>query len=191
MNGPSPTRCGHRSSGRGDAVAVDSTARCSARCSPSSNTSYGLVVRSAEDLDALSDDDVARNSEGTDLDVQSLHAVDYHVVGLESRQARRIAARQAKLWARQWVIVKSRELADVDTPCGRRCPIERLRSRETPSSCTGDSASTTPFWLKMIRGVVRAVVDWEMSTLGDPLTDIVRADVRLPPARRLDTVLGF
>ena len=45
-------------------VAVDRDGVVLGRRSPSSEYVDGLVVRSAEDLDALSDDDVARNTGG-------------------------------------------------------------------------------------------------------------------------------
>ncbi len=63
----------------------------------------GRVVRTAEDLAAYSDDDVAANLDGLVRTLADLHAVDYQAVGLgEFGRPAGFAARQVKLWARQW-----------------------------------------------------------------------------------------
>ena len=48
-----------------------------------------------------------------------------------------------------------------------RCP-----SRDRPRSCTATTGSTTRCWPPTTRRRIVAVLDWEMSTLGDPLADV-------------------
>ena len=148
----------------------------------------GLVVRSAADLDALSDDDVARNCAALVSTLASLHAVDYASVGLESfGRPEGFAGRQVKLWARQWGHVKTRDLPDLDTLVDRLS--ERVPAQSRNTIVHGDFRVDNTILAKDDPGTVRAVVDWEMSTLGDPLTDIALMCVYRTPV--FDTVLGF
>lgn len=95
----------------------------------------------------------------------SLHAVDYASVGLESfGRPEGFAGRQVKLWARQWGHVKTRDLP-ISTPWWPRC-----RSGCPPKSRNtivhGDFRVDNTILAKGDPGTtVRAVVDWEMSTL--------------------------
>ena len=148
----------------------------------------GLVVRSAQDLAALSDDDVARNCEALVSTLASLHAVDYASVGLESfGRPEGFAGRQVKLWARQWGHVKTRDLPDLDTLVAALS--ERVPAESRNTIVHGDFRVDNTILAKGDPGTVRAVVDWEMSTLGDPLTDIALMCVYRTPV--FDTVLGF
>ena len=148
----------------------------------------GLVVRSGEDLDALSDEDVTRNCDALISTLISLHAVDYASVGLESfGRPEGFAGRQVKLWARQWGHVKTRELADVDRLVAALS--ERVPAQSRHAIVHGDFRVDNTILAKGDPGVVRAVVDWEMSTLGDPITDIALMCVYRTPV--FDSVLGF
>ncbi|MDL9935189.1 phosphotransferase family protein [Gordonia sp. ABSL1-1] len=148
----------------------------------------GTVIRTADDLAALSDDGVERNVDALVRTLADLHAVDFRAVGLgEFGRPAGFAARQVKLWARQWGHVKTRELPDVDklvSELSERVPAE---SRE--SVVHGDYRVDNTIIAADDPGRITAVVDWEMSTLGDPLTDVALMCVYRAPV--FDTVLGF
>ncbi|GAB18827.1 putative phosphotransferase, partial [Gordonia effusa NBRC 100432] len=79
----------------------------------------GQVIRTREEVDAFDDAAVEANVGALVDTLAALHAVDYNAVGLgEFGRPDGFAARQVKLWARQWGIVKTRELADIDRLIG-------------------------------------------------------------------------
>ncbi|MGW6032670.1 phosphotransferase family protein [Gordonia terrae] len=148
----------------------------------------GRVVRTADDLDAYSDDEVARNLDALVQTLADLHAVDYREVGLgEFGRPAGFAARQVKLWARQWGHVKTRELPDVERLVDAL--TDRVPEQARESVVHGDFRIDNTIVDAEDPSRIAAVVDWEMSTLGDPLTDVA-----LMCAYRIgafDQVLGF
>ena len=81
--------------------------------------------------------------------------------------------RQVRRWGSQWDLVKRD-----DDPCdarrqdaARQAGRRRFRRRVGPRSCTATTASTTRSSTPTTRRRCVAVLDWEMSTLGDPLSD--------------------
>ncbi|WP_207836175.1 phosphotransferase family protein [Williamsia soli] len=148
----------------------------------------GLVVRSADELEALSDDDVDRNLDGLVQALADLHAVDYQAVGLgEFGRPDGFVARQVKLWARQWEHVKTQELDDVATL--HAALSESIPARSENSIVHGDFRVDNTILAADDPGVVKAVVDWEMSTLGDPLTDVALMCTYREPI--FDEILGM
>ncbi|MGW9265635.1 phosphotransferase family protein [Gordonia terrae] len=148
----------------------------------------GRVVRTADDLDAYADDEVARNLDALVQTLADLHAVDYREVGLgEFGRPAGFAARQVKLWARQWGHVKTRELPDVERLVDAL--TDRVPEQARESVVHGDFRIDNTIVDADDPSRIAAVVDWEMSTLGDPLTDVA-----LMCAYRIgafDQVLGF
>lgn len=148
----------------------------------------GLVVRSADDLEALSGDDIERNVDGLIQALADLHAVDYQAVGLgEFGRPEGFVARQVKTWARQWEHVKTRELDDVATL--HAALSEAIPAQTSNSIVHGDFRVDNTILDSTDPGKVKAVVDWEMSTLGDPLTDVALMCVYRAPV--FDAVLGM
>lgn len=148
----------------------------------------GTVVRTAAELDALTDAEVQANFDGLVDVLAKLHAVDYREVGLgEFGRPAGFAGRQVKLWARQWGHVKTRELADVDRLVAALS--ERVPEQAGEVIVHGDYRVDNTILAKNDPGTVAAVVDWEMSTLGDPLTDVALMCIYRAPA--FDTVVGF
>ncbi|WP_439030587.1 phosphotransferase family protein [Gordonia terrae] len=148
----------------------------------------GRVVRTAADLDAFSDDEVAQNLDALVRTLADLHAVDHHAVGLgEFGRPAGFAARQVKLWARQWGHVKTRELPDVDRLVDALAARVPEQARE--SVVHGDFRIDNTIVDADDPSRIAAVVDWEMSTLGDPLTDVALMCVYRTGA--FDQVLGF
>ncbi|WP_279105234.1 phosphotransferase family protein [Gordonia paraffinivorans] len=148
----------------------------------------GRVVRTEEDLAAYSDAEVAANIDGLVRTLADLHAVDYKAVGLgEFGRPAGFAARQVKLWARQWGHVKTRDLPDVERLVEKLS--ERVPQEARESVVHGDFRIDNTIVDANDPGRIAAVVDWEMSTLGDPITDVALMCVYRTGA--FDRVLGF
>jgi aminoglycoside phosphotransferase (APT) family kinase protein len=147
----------------------------------------GRVVRTRAELDALSDADVRRCA-GTLIDVLArLHAVDPAAVGLGGfGKAEGYLARQVRRWYGQWDRVATRPLPDVDALHARLaavCPVE-----SGASIVHGDFRIDNAILDRDDPALVRALVDWEMATLGDPLADLGLHLAYSDPA--FDPVLG-
>ncbi len=97
-----------------------------------------------------------------------LHSVDPDTVGLGDLARREgYIARQLKRWARQWESSKTRELPEMEE--SHRLLSERLPDQVGTAIVHGD------FRLgNMICGAgrIRAVLDWELCTLGDAMADV-------------------
>ena len=99
----------------------------------------------------------------------ALHAVDVDAAGL-GELARRdgYAARQLKRWGRQWEASRTCEVPAVERVAARLAQV--VPEQREVSVVHGD------FRLDNVildeHGRVRAVLDWELSTLGDPLADV-------------------
>ena len=99
----------------------------------------------------------------------SLHEVDIDAVGLADIGRREdYIPRQLRRWKRQWDQSKSGDIAAVDA-------AHALLSREIPPQ-TRTGIVHGDFRLgNMIcgpDGTIRAVLDWELATLGDPMADL-------------------
>ncbi|WP_072802747.1 phosphotransferase family protein [Rhodococcoides yunnanense] len=147
----------------------------------------GRVIRTRDDLESLSDADIAGNAEELIRVLVRLHSVDYEAVGLGSfGRPDGFVGRQVKTWARQWERVKTRDLADVDT---LRDKLEKAIPTSSASAIVhGDYRVDNVILDTNDPSSVAAVVDWEMSTLGDPLTDVALMCVYRQPI--FDDVLG-
>ncbi|GAC78897.1 Predicted kinase, aminoglycoside phosphotransferase (APT) family [Gordonia malaquae] len=148
----------------------------------------GDVIRSVDDLARFSDAQVEASIDALVRTLADLHAVDYSAVGLaEFGRPEGFAARQIKLWARQWGIVKTRELDDVD----RLVDIlsDRVPAAARSTIVHGDFRIDNTILAPDDPGRVAAVVDWELSALGDPITDVALMCVYRQPV--FSSVLGF
>lgn len=152
----------------------------------------GRVYRHKDDLDALSDAELAANASALVRILVDLHAVDYRAAGLESfGRPAGFLERQVRLWARQWELVKTREMDDPLTDDVAALAVAlaaAVPQNPQPSVVHGDFRIDNTICDPEHPNVIRAVVDWEMSTLGDPLTDIALMCVYRSPA--FDLVFG-
>ncbi|PKV98861.1 phosphotransferase family protein [Nocardia fluminea] len=147
----------------------------------------GTVFRDQDDLSVLTDEQVTASVGALVRVLADLHAVDPVAVGLESfGRPTGFVTRQVKLWASQWERVKTRELPDVATlhaALAAAIPPER-----SASIVHGDFRIDNTILDSADPETVRAVVDWELSTLGDPLTDVALMCVYRSPI--FDVILG-
>jgi aminoglycoside phosphotransferase (APT) family kinase protein len=141
-----------------------------------------LAELSASLLDAITDELV-----GT---LAALHAVDHVSVGLgDLGRAHGYAERQLRRWAGQWELVGDHALD------GLALELSRLLSRRLPGEgraalVHGDyRIDNTILDLAGPAPRVAAVVDWELSTIGDPVADVALMCAYRAPA--LDQVLGL
>ncbi|MFI9052802.1 phosphotransferase family protein [Streptomyces sp. NPDC053427] len=98
-----------------------------------------------------------------------LHAVDPEAVGLgDFGRPEGFLERQLRRWGKQLSASKNRELPGIDAlheALGRALPAS-----PAPAVVHGDYRLDNV--LVGADGAINAVLDWEMSTLGDPLTDL-------------------
>ncbi|MGD9529100.1 phosphotransferase family protein [Pseudonocardia sp.] len=147
----------------------------------------GRVLRTQADLAAFTDADVERCASALIDTLVALHAVDPRAVGLGAfGRPKGYLERQVRRWHDQWTRVATREVADVETLHARlaaSCPEE-----SGAAIVHGDFRVDNAILDSADIATVRAVVDWEMATLGDPLADLALHLVYRDPA--FDPVLG-
>ncbi|MEB3022437.1 phosphotransferase family protein [[Mycobacterium] crassicus] len=109
-----------------------------------------------------------------------IHAVDIDKVGLADLASHKpYAERQLKRWSGQWEKSKTRELPELDDLTRRL--VAAIPPQQELTLVHGD------FHIRNVitsrnGGVVTAVLDWELSTLGDPLADMGSLLAYLPQA---------
>ncbi|RJL32650.1 phosphotransferase family protein [Bailinhaonella thermotolerans] len=100
----------------------------------------------------------------------AIHAVDYEAAGLgDLGRPEGYLARQLRRWGRQWERSKTADLPEYDRLARRLA--DRLESLPPGGAALvhGDYRLDNA----LVRGTrIAVVVDWEMSTLGDPLADL-------------------
>ena len=100
-----------------------------------------------------------------------LHAVDFAEVGLaEFGRPEGYLERQVRRWSQQWERSKTGELSAIDELI-RRLQAALPRS-PAPTIVHGDYRLGNMALAPDDPGRIRAIFDWEMSTLGDPLADL-------------------
>jgi aminoglycoside phosphotransferase (APT) family kinase protein len=148
----------------------------------------GRTIRSQQDLAALQNDEVQGCVEGLIGVLRDLHEVDYLAVGLSGfGRPDGYAARQLRRWGGQWDAA-----ASADTG-----PARRLRDRleaAVPAQAGvgivhGDYRIDNVLLALDDFSRVNAVVDWELSTIGDPVADVALMCAYRHPA--FDLALGM
>lgn len=130
----------------------------------------GVVLRDAEVVESI--DETVRVA-ATDALVDglvALHEVDPDAVGLGDLARRdSYCERVLRRWLKQWESQRTRDLplaGEVAERLARRIP-EPGPTRVVHGDYRLDNAIVDP-----ATGALRAVLDWELSTLGDPLADV-------------------
>jgi aminoglycoside phosphotransferase (APT) family kinase protein len=100
-----------------------------------------------------------------------LHGVEYEAIGLgEFGRPAGYLERQVKRWQTQWEKSKTVEMPVVDEVSQR---LERHLPTESRHAIVhGDYSFNNTMFRRDDPTRIQAVLDWEMSTLGDPLTDV-------------------
>jgi aminoglycoside phosphotransferase (APT) family kinase protein len=101
----------------------------------------------------------------------ALHAVDFEAVGLgDYGRPEGFMARQVRRWTGQWQASATHQVAEIDELAGRLAATVPNQQRAT--IVHGDYRLDNVVLDVDDPGRIRAVLDWELSTLGDPLTDL-------------------
>ncbi|MFC5993510.1 phosphotransferase family protein [Pseudonocardia hispaniensis] len=147
----------------------------------------GRVLRTQADLDAFGDADVIRCATALIDTLVALHAIDPNAIGLgDFGRAKGYLGRQVRRWYDQWTRVATRDMPDIETLHSRLAASipQESEARIVHGDFRVDNTILDPADI----GTVRAVVDWEMATLGDPMADLALHLVYRDPA--FDPVLG-
>lgn len=148
----------------------------------------GRVLRRAEDLKALSDAEVRATAAVLVDTLARLHGADHLTLGLDGfGRPEGFLTRQLNLWRRQWDLVKPGELPDLDRLAS--VLADHLPAWTLGSIVHGDFRIDNTILSAQRPAVLEAVVDWELSTIGDPLTDAALMCAYRQP--EFDLVLGF
>jgi aminoglycoside phosphotransferase (APT) family kinase protein len=131
----------------------------------------GLILRTREDGEKITPLQAGQISECLAETLAAIHRVDVTAVGLEGfGRPDGYLARQLKRWQRQWELSATRELPGYTRLVTRLA--ERLPEGGEGTLVHGDFRLDNLLIELEPKPRVAAVVDWEMSTLGDPLADL-------------------
>ena len=132
----------------------------------------GTPFRDSGQLAALGEETTARLADEMVDVLARLHTVDPSSVGLDDfGRPEGFLARQVSRWGRQLEGSRTRDLPDADAllaPLSEHVPTDD----GVPAIVHGDYRLDNLLAVPTDPAPVKAVVDWEMSTLGDPLTDL-------------------
>jgi aminoglycoside phosphotransferase (APT) family kinase protein len=99
-----------------------------------------------------------------------VHAVDLDATGLADLASHKpYAARQLKRWRRQWEASRTRDLPAVDALADR---LEAAVPPQRELTLVHGDFHLLNVISDPETGAIRAVLDWELCTLGDPLADL-------------------
>ncbi|MDL4777437.1 MULTISPECIES: phosphotransferase family protein [Thermomonosporaceae] len=139
----------------------------------------GQVLRTREDAADLTPEQAAGLSEALAAALAAIHTVDVEAVGLaDFGRPSGYMARQLKRWGKQWDSSQeairaggnAHDLPEYDRLVARLA--ERLPADAPARLVHGDFRLDNALARLKPRPEIAAVVDWEMSTLGDPLSDL-------------------
>jgi aminoglycoside phosphotransferase (APT) family kinase protein len=163
----------------------------------------GRIVATAEDAARLTPaerDGVSATLVGA---LAQLHGVDVAAAGLsELGRPEGYLPRQLKRWTQQWELTKTRDLPSMEALQARIEAALRPLPADLPWSLVHGDYRLDNVILAPDGPEVLAVLDWEMSTLGDPLADLAltlvywteaadRLRHRVPVAQHLTDADGF
>ena len=129
----------------------------------------GLVLNTAASAEQLSPEARAETGRSMIATLARLQTTDLEATGLaEMRRPGSYASRQLRRWRRQWEASRTRDLPLIDDVAER---LEANVPDETETTVVhGDYHLLNA--IVDTDGAVRAIVDWELCTVGDPLADL-------------------
>jgi aminoglycoside phosphotransferase (APT) family kinase protein len=129
----------------------------------------GIVPATVESAERLSLEARANTARALARTLVELQAVDLDAAGIgDFRRSESLVSRQVRRWTRQWHASKTRELPLVDELAERLAA--RMPEEREAVLVHGDYRLDNAILTK--DGAVRAVLDWELCTVGDPLADV-------------------
>jgi aminoglycoside phosphotransferase (APT) family kinase protein len=131
----------------------------------------GAIVRTADDMARFTPEQATACSRELVDVLAHIHGVDYEAVGLgEFGRPEGFLERNLNRWGKQWAQNQTEPRPAVDE-LGRRLHAA-LPTSGAPTIVHGDYRLDNTMLAPDDPGKIVAVLDWEMSTLGDPLTDL-------------------
>lgn len=151
----------------------------------------GFSWQRAKDLSSLSAPQLAAVADALVDTLAELHAVDYQQIGLaDFGRPDDYAARQLRRWSGQWQVVGASR-TECDGPATELISwLESHipRKQQRTAIVHGDYRLDNTLVRLDPHPHVAAVVDWELSTIGDPVADVAMMCAYRSPA--LDLILG-
>jgi len=129
----------------------------------------GLIPTRVEAAKRLSSE--ARATAALELvtTLTELQALDVDAIGLGSfKRPESLISRQLRRWTRQWHASKTRELPEIEMLA--ELLVERMPEERETVLHHGDYRVDNAVLSE--HGEIRAVLDWELCTVGDPLADV-------------------
>jgi aminoglycoside phosphotransferase (APT) family kinase protein len=128
----------------------------------------GLVLNNSNDAEKVPDGERRSISEHVVEILCQLHAIDPDEVGLgDLGRKEAYLERQFKRWTTQWEASKTHEIPEMEESC--RILKERMPEQIGATIVHGDYRLGN---MIVGDGEVKAILDWELCTLGDPLADV-------------------
>jgi aminoglycoside phosphotransferase (APT) family kinase protein len=151
----------------------------------------GRVIRTRSELNELGQDEIDGCVNSLIKVLADLHAVDPAAVGLaDFGRPEGYLERQVRRWGGQWDYVRlDDDPRDDDVRRLHTALAEAVPPQSRASIVHGDYRIDNTIVDSEDARVVRAVVDWEMSTLGDPLSDAALMCIYRDPS--MDKVVAF
>jgi aminoglycoside phosphotransferase (APT) family kinase protein len=134
----------------------------------------GRVVRYADELEALGDEESIHDCVDALIRVLAdLHSLDPEAVGLgDFGKSSGYLERQVRRWGSQWELVRrENDPCDADVKRLNSALAQTIPSQSRSAVVHGDYRIDNTILDATDASKVLAVLDWEMSTLGDPLSD--------------------
>ncbi|MCU1458680.1 MAG: putative aminoglycoside phosphotransferase [Actinomycetia bacterium] len=131
----------------------------------------GRILRTADEAATLDVVEARACSEALVDVLVDIHGVDPEAVGLgDFGHPEGFVARQVRRWSQQWERSKTRELPAIDELSRRLAAGVPVSG--PPTLVHGDYRLDNTILAADDPGRIAGVLDWEMATLGDPLTDL-------------------
>lgn len=131
----------------------------------------GRTLRTQSDLAALTDPELVAVQDELLTVLSRLHAVPFEELGLaDFGRPTGFLQRQVNLWRKQWERIRERELPEVDRLHGALS--DRVPAGGRIGMVHGDFRIDNTLLDRGETNRVLALIDWEMATLGDPVTDV-------------------
>ena len=129
----------------------------------------GRVIRDTTPAEYTEEDRHRVGLEMVDA-LAELHTVDVDAVGLGDLGKPGYTARQVRRWTRQLEQMATRDLPDLDAVRGWL--EERVPETHPRAIVHGDFKLDNALFSEGSPATLRAILDWEMATVGDPLADL-------------------
>jgi aminoglycoside phosphotransferase (APT) family kinase protein len=131
----------------------------------------GTAIRTESELEKLDDTEALACVRGLVSALSALHRVDHRGIGLEKfGRPHGYAARQLRRWSGQWALVSTEHSPAAELLLGRLS--DSIPEQRYSTIVHGDFRIDNTLLAPHNPGEVKAIVDWELSTIGDPVADV-------------------